>query len=551
MKNIMIALIIFLLSCSKSSVGGTTQPQNHAPLASLSATVKSTNPFTVDFVVTASDADGDTLTYKWDFGNNTTKDGGAAETAIYDVNKNYIIKVAVSDGKAVAVNVTTNINTTITAITVDITQQYQQMTGFGGFGARDVYWSSGPFTGTDFVNSLINDLGITILRDNIPTDFESVNDDADANTTNLANFQFNSLNDRIQYLKDMKAAGLQKLIVSIWSATPWMKTNNDIDNGTPDNQAPEYNPAPTSANNQLRTDMYDEYAERCVAYIKIIKEQTGLDIYAMSLQNEPRFSQFYESCVFNGEALATLIKVVGKRFEKEGLGTKIFMPEDVGWFDGINSLIQPILQDAEAMKYVDIIATHGYAFDGVTAGSADAQTWQDMYAWGATSGKPLWMTETSGFANDFSGAMDMSKAIYTALNHGNISAWVFWTLSTSTLDNYSLMSSSGTKSKRYYSSKNFYKYIRPGAYRVKITAPETANIFSTAFTNATDNSQTIVLINDNTTGKAIKITGAGLFTDFNMYVTSAADDCKDYGVANIADGIFLPANAIVTLYKKN
>ena len=316
--------------------------------------------------MTASDEDNDALTYKWDFGEGTTKDGAAIETFTYPDNKTFTIKVAVSDGKSPAVNLTAAINTTVTVITIDNAQKFQTMEGFGGFGAKDVYWSSGPFTSPDFVNTLINDLGLTILRDNVPTDFEAVNDNSDPFVTDLSKFDLNtSIKDHFQYLKDMKAAGLNKLIVSIWSAPAWMKTNNNVNGVAAD--APAYNPNPTAQNNQLRTDMYDEFAERCVAYIKIIKQQTGIDIYAISLQNEPRFTEPYESCVFNGEALRDLIKVVGKRFKDEGLTTKIFMPEDIGYLDGVSGMVQPTLNDADARQYVNIIAVHGYALDGVTA----------------------------------------------------------------------------------------------------------------------------------------------------------------------------------------
>ncbi|MEJ7588228.1 MAG: PKD domain-containing protein [Ferruginibacter sp.] len=452
MNRITIAITTMLLlqmciSCSKKTGGPSVDPVNNAPEATLIATITSTTPFTLQFNVTASDADNDPLTFKWDFGEGTIKNGAATEIFTYDINKSFTVKVEVTDGKSPAINLATTIHTSLTTVTIETARKFQTMEGFGGFGARDVYWSSGPFTSADFVNSLINDLGITILRDNIPTDFEDVNDDNNASTTDLTKFSLNSLNNRLQYLRDMKAAGLKKLIVSIWSAPPWMKTNNRIDNGTNDNSAPAYNPNPTNVENQLRTDMYQEFAERCVAYIRIIKEQTGLDVYAISLQNEPRFSQFYESTVFNGAALAELIKVTGRRFDKDGLAVKIFMPEDVGWFDGTNEFIQFILKDPEAMRYVGIIATHGYAFDGVTASSTDAKTWKAMYDWGAPSGKPLWMTETSGFENNMKGALDLSKAMYTALTYGNVSAWLFWTLSTSTLDAYSLMSSNGLKAK--------------------------------------------------------------------------------------------------------
>ena len=347
----------------------------------------------------------------------------------------------------------------------------------------------------------------------------------------------------------MKAAGLKRLIITSWSPPAWMKTNINV-NGIAAG-SPSYTLNPTSASNQLRTDMYDEFAERCVAYIKIIKKETGIDVYAISLQNEPRFTEPYESCVFNGEVLRDLIKEVGKRLKDDGLNTKIFMPEDVGYLDGVSGMVQPTLNDAVARQYVNIIAVHGYALDGVTADSPDALTWETMYNWGAKYNMPLWMTETSGFSNDMKGAMDLSKAMYTAIAFGNVSEWLHWSLSTGTLDQYSLMSSSGIKSKRYYVSKNFYNYVRPGAYRISASAPDQSNIYPLAFKHDIENSQTIILINDSTVSKAVKLSGDGLAEQFSMYVTSANDDCKDYGIFNTSDGFLLPANSVITLYKKN
>jgi O-glycosyl hydrolase len=518
-------------------------------VVSLTASLVNVQPYTFTFNAAASDVDGDKLTYNWDFGDGSTKQGSATEQHSYnDVNKTYTVKVDVSDGTA-NTPASATINTNVINVTIDAATKFQTMQGFGGFGAKDVYWNSGPFTSPSFVNDLINDLGLTILRDNIPTNFEDVNDDNDPNTTTLSNFHYGSFTDHIQYLKDMKAAGLQKLIISSWSPPAWMKTNNNV-NG-PKADAPAYNPNPTSANNQLRTDMYDEFAERCVAYIKIVKQETGIDVYAISLQNEPRFSEPYESCVFNGEALRDLIKVVGARLAKEGMSTKIFMPEDIGYLDGVSGMVQPTLNDADARKYTNIIAVHGYALDGVTANSPDAITWQTMYSWGAQYGMPLWMTETSGYSNDMKGAIDLSKAMYTAINFGNVSAWLYWELSQQTIDEFSLMSSSGEKSKRYYVSKNFYHYVRPGDYRIKCAADDNSNIYALAFKNDAEKTTTIILINDNASDKAIKLSGNSSPAQFNQYITSANEDCKDHGVMKSTDALLLPSNSVTTLYKKD
>lgn len=562
MKNIiLIAFVIFYFAnfaCSKKTSGTPIAPVNHSPLASLTATVKSTSPFVIDFKVTATDEDNDALSYKWDFGEGTVKDGTAAESFTYSDNKVFNIKVAVTDGKSLPVNVSVSVNTTVSEVKIDGSQQFQTMEGFGGFGAKDVYWSNGPFTSDAFVNDVVNDLGISILRDEVPVNFELVNDNADPNVTDLSKFNLNTtaqdllpFGKRVPYFQALHAAGVQKFIATVWSPPIWMKYNNALGNGTADqNAAPDYTTSPTAATNQLRIDMYDEFAEMCAAFAKIFKQQVGVDLYALSIQNEPRFSQFYQSCVYNGTAMRDLLKVVGQRFAADGLTTRLFLPEDVGWFDGADGMIQPTLTDPAARQYVSFIATHGYAFDGIAAGSADAQTWAKMYNWGAPYNKPLWMTETSGFSNDYAGAMDLAKAMYTALNYGNVSAWVFWTLSTATLDSYSLMSSSGTKSKRYYVSKNFYRYIRPGAVRIKAETGG-AGILPLAFRHVADNSQTIVLINANDQSVFITLSGAGLFSQYNMYTTTAADNCADIGLVNSNKTLSLPPNSVVTLYKKN
>ena len=541
-------------SCEKANSGA----ENHRPVAEISANLINVNPFTYTFTVIATDPE-DPLTFSWDFGEGTVRAGTHVESFSYPENKNFTVKVTVSDGHTEPVTVSVAVSTDTYTITADSSKHYQTIEGFGGFGAQMQYWGGGPFTSARFVDDLINDLGLTILRDNIPTNFEIQNDNADPFITELDKFNIHNntpghdgkLADHLQFLKDMKAAGLQKLIVSVWSPAPWMKYSGKVGNGTANqNSAPPYTNNPDSNTNQLKTDMYNEFAEYCVAYIKTIKNETGIDIYALSLQNEPRFSQFYASCVYNGEALRDVIKVVGKRLEDEGLATKLFMPEDVGWYDGIRSLAEPVLADADARKYIDMVAVHGYANDGVNPGSADAQTWQNMYNWGAAYGIPLWMTKTSGYPNNHNGAIALGRAMYIALKYGQASAWVFWSLSSSSLGNYELMNSAGEKSKRYYLSKNFYKYIRPGATRFEVNAND-EHLLPLVFSNTNEQSVTLVVINDDNTGKPVKITGTGIPSQFSVYITSENDNCKEYGTVQTADRILVPAKSVVTLYKKN
>ena len=99
--------------------------------------------------------------------------------------------------------------------------------------------------------------------------------------------------------------------------------------------------------------------------------------------------------------------------------------------------------------------------------------------------------------------------------------------------------------------KIFIDYVKPGDYRIKSSAPDHSNIYPLVFKNDTANTNTVVLINDNAEGRVVKLQGSTLPAQFQVFVTSANDDCKDDGIINTADGFLLPANSVVTLYNKN
>ena len=437
-------------------------------------------------------------------------------------------------------------------VTLDVTKTYQTMAGFGGFGAQDVYWSDGPFTSERFVNDVVTDLGCTIIRDELPTSLEIDNDNADPNLTDLSRYNLSRrvpghhipFAERVPHLKALRQAGVNMFIASVWSPAPWMKWNNRIDNGTQQNSAPAYNKAPTSVSNQLKIENYNEFAELCVAYCRLFKREIGVDLYGLGIQNEPRFSQSYQSCVYDGEALRDVVKAVGRRFKQEGIATRLFLPEDVGWLDGVKNMTLPTLADAEARSYVGMVATHGYALDGIAPASTDATTWQTMAGWGQPHNIPLWMTETSGFKNNHEGAMALAKAMYTALRFGNVSAWVFWTLSTGNLDEYSLMNNKGDKSKRYYVSKQFYRYVRPGAVRVEASTAD-ASLLPLAFVK--DGLPTLVISNVGMTDKTIRITSDGASTQYQVVRTSASENCKEGAVLKVGETVTIPAQGVLTL----
>src|SRR5690554_2213899 len=93
-----------------------------------------------------------------------------------------------------------------------------------------------------------------------------------------------------------------KILASPWSPPSWMKTNNDMTHG-----------------GKLLTKYYDTWAMYICKYIKEMKN-AGIDIRAITIQNEPMAEQVWESCIYSGDEEREFVKHLGPLFKKQGLG---------------------------------------------------------------------------------------------------------------------------------------------------------------------------------------------------------------------------------------
>ncbi|MGE5557268.1 MAG: hypothetical protein ACM3WV_01510 [Bacillota bacterium] len=155
---------------------------------------------------------------------------------------------------------------------------------------------------------------------------------------------------------------------------------------------------------------------------------------------------------------------------------------------------------------LDIWTVHGYLTDGVTALEIQEHRdrWERHYnEFQVPSGKTAWMTETSGFDDTWdtsnADAFDLSVAIYSMLYYGKGSAWVYWYGAGALLNG-------STPTQRYYSSKQFFRYIRPGSRMVSVTT-DAPDILACAFENTALNNFVVVLINVSSSSKLLSLTG--------------------------------------------
>jgi O-glycosyl hydrolase len=416
-------------------------------------------------------------------------------------------------------------------ITVNLSTKYQEIDGFGAFmGSGDIY--------QDTIISLAEDIGMSLARFGvIGGGFEKINDNSDPNIINLDGYNPSALS-----ISNMKriAPFVDKFIVTFWSPAGWMKLNkweDGVDGYATDNKLdPKY---------------YEEYAEEVVAMIQVVKRETGKDIYAVGLQNEPQFNEPYPSCQVNPGEFRDIIKVVGARLDAEGLGAvKLFWAEALPQQGAIQSYIDVVKNDAIAANYADIVAIHNYDGDGVSVGGAGCDYWNNIYNW-AQKGEhkyKTWMTETSGHKDNWDGAMTLAGNIFNALECGNASAWAFWSFSVTEGSSEFGLVVGNRPSSRFYISKQYYKFIRPGAVRVDAVS---AGIPAIAFNDEKAKTVSIVLLNNTDQPQTIEIKGNGLPSQWESYTTSNSRNCEKGKMVGHDGLIILPPSSLTTLVGDN
>ncbi|HYW96492.1 MAG TPA: T9SS type A sorting domain-containing protein, partial [Bacteroidales bacterium] len=156
--------------------------------------------------------------------------------------------------------------------------------------------------------------------------------------------------------------------------------------------------------------------------------------------------------------------------------------------------------------------------------------------------------ETSGMADNWNGALTLAGNIFNALECGNASAWVFWSFDVSEGSAEYGLVVSNKPSSRYFVSKQYYKFIRPGAIRVDATSD---GIPAIAFKHPDNDTLAVVLFNNTNQTQTIEIKGKGLPTTWDSYTTSQSRNFEQ-GEGVGSDGlIVLPPSSLTTLVGVN
>jgi glucosylceramidase len=402
------------------------------------------------------------------------------------------------------ISITAATSTTLPIITIDANQTYQQMEGFGAaLTGSSAFLLNTKMTATQR-QTLIRDLfdpsigiGINALRLTIgASDFSlkdfTYNDIPEGQTDYDLEF-FSMAEEEADLLPVLKSinttANSLTIIGSPWTAPPWMKTNGSYYGGS------------------LKPEAYDVYSRYFLKYIQRM-ESEGIDIDAITIQNEPLHTTNYPTMSMTSTEQANFIKSnLGPLFAANSVDTDIIV-YDHNW-DNTQYAIS-ILNDATAQQYVAGSAFHAYG------GSVSAMT----TVHNAHPDKGLYFTEISGgeWATNFSDNLQWNMAnIFIGTTKNWSKTVLLWNLA---LDQnfgptnngcancrgvVTINSSSGavTKNVEYYSIGHFSKFVHNGAFRIGSTiSSAVSNVDFVAFNNS-DDERVIVLSNSGADGKSV------------------------------------------------
>lgn len=424
--------------------------------------------------------------------------------------------------------------------------------------------------------------------------------------------------DRKTQLGDFKLTG------SLWSPVPWVKESSN--NTYPENWWPgpvigtpwpfvwggnfaggrlDVSGTPLAVFDDSAlggtgpTSALTQFARSTAAYIRGYQQHFGVQFYAISIQNELNFEQFYNSATYRlSEQYITALKTIRSEFDKydDLRPIRLMGPEDLLggdayglWqYGGGGSTVHKNLQylsnisnDPGALAALDFFCIHGYDSDGVSSSGANSTAWDWwLNGWQASPapgipanvqgfsafGKKSWMTETSGekaawlfptngFPNN--GGWSIALKIHQALTAGRESAWLYWTFTESDdiggVSDFALSNqATGMAAPKYVAAKHFFKFIRPDAQRVSSTVSGSGELLASAYVHDTNGTLTIVLVNTAPAARtaAIQLSGSGNQPVLFDTYTSSNGNYWQIGNAPVSGNLLTvtaPGYGVVTL----
>jgi glucuronoarabinoxylan endo-1,4-beta-xylanase len=441
----------------------------------------------------------------------------------------YIDDVAFTGGTVIT-------NGTISGVsTINWNNVHQRIDGFGASSAWNGSWTTAQAdllfstnNNVSYQGGTYNGVGLSLLRNHITF----------ANST-ASNAVPGTVETSIMQMAQARGA-------KVWSA-PWtpaagFKSTNDIyDSGIATGGGINGGSYLGFGNNV--TNVY--YASQLANYVASMKNTYGVNLYALSIQNEPDANvTSYEACQWTGAQIRDFATNLYSALAVRGLGSTIIMlPESQNWTDPKN-LRGPTLNDSNVSAQVGIIANHNYV------GNNDVGD-QTVPAALSANGKALWETEVallSGSDSSIANGVYYAKRIHLYMTAAQANAYHYWWLMAS--GNQGLIDTSSFPTKRLFTFGQYSRFVRPNFYRIDATSSQSSVLIS-AYKGSNSTAFAVVVVNPNAATDIIQTINLTNFTAASVtpWITSATLSLAPQTPVSVTNGSFtytVPAMSVVT-----
>jgi len=380
------------------------------------------------------------------------------------------------------------------SVTIDLSRTFQEIEGFGGaFTESSAYvLSTMPKAKQEEMLRAYFDPkkghGYTLCRTHINScDFSLENWACADSAGDLALKKFSLARDSKYMIPMIKRAqammgGTIKLFASPWSPPAWMKTNGEMNHG-----------------GKLKASCRQAWADYYVRWIQAYRQE-GIEIWGLTVQNEPAATQVWDSCIYTGEDERDFVRDhLGPALERAGLSTVRLMVWDHNR-DIMFDRAKAVYDDPAAARYVWGTAFHWYGPDCFDNVQRVHDAWPDkklLFSEGCQEQGPHF--------GEWAVGERYAKSIINDLNRWTV-AWTDWNLildmeggpnHVGNLCSAPIHADAKTGkviyNTSYYYLGHFARFIRPGAKRV-LCASTRDWLETTAFLNA-DGTVAVVAMN--------------------------------------------------------
>jgi len=292
------------------------------------------------------------------------------------------------------------------------------------------------------------------------------------------------------------------------------------------------------------------YASQLAQYVINMKNTYGINLYAISVQNEPDVNHpdpgGYETCLWSSQQIHDFTTNLYNALVAGNVAsTLIMLPEAGKWADPLG-LATTTVNDAISLADVGIIANHDYVTNNAV-GDTNTPAVVNNY------GKALWETEVallSGSDSSIANGLYYANRIYLFMTVPQVNAWHYWWLiSGDGVGNQGLMDNNAATTKRLFAVGQYSRFVRPGYYRLDAT--NTGPALISAYKDPVAGNFAIVAINSNNSAinQTFTLANFNTVTSVTPWITSATLNLTNQTAVAITNSAFtyaLPPQSIVT-----